>query len=236
MKKEVKKRMRRVFFAVLPALGFLMLSVSCNLKEDEVDKGPISLVSLFQTSPDAPNLDIFVDNEKINNVPFEYGQTTGYLQFSSGIRNLKFRPYGGGTIAIDQNITLEPGEDFSLFVIDEYGQASVMLLWDNPDVPAAGSSRIRFINLSPDSDPLQLKIKDATIPLTVGQSFKDVSEFMNVEAKTHTFQITSGGNVVFELPDSEVVAGRFYTIYVIGYVTPPNGNTNTLSAQVFVHG
>jgi len=229
------KRFGRMAFAVLPALGLVMLNLSCELKKDEVDPGPVSLVSLFHTSPDAPNLDILVDDEKINTVPFEYGKNTGYVQFSSGNRNLKLRPYGGGTVAIDQIITLEPDEDFSVFVVDEYGKASVMTLWDNPPEPAAGNARIRFINLSPDSEPLQLKIKDAALPLTVGQSFKDVSEFLNVEAKTQNFQITSGGNVVLEIPDSELQNGYYYTIYVIGYVTPPTGNTNTLSAQVFTH-
>ena len=229
------KRLSQIALAVLPALVVLALSFSCELKEDEVDPGEISLVSLFHTSPDAPNLDILVDNEKINNVPFEYGKYTGYLQFSPGNRNLKLQPYGGGATAVDQTITLEPDEDFSVFVVDEYGKASVMTLWDNPDPPAANSARVRFINLSPDSEPIQLRIKDVTLPLTVGQSFKDVSEFMNLEAKTYDFEITIAGNVVLELPGSVLQNGWFYTIYVIGYVSPPTGNTNTLSAQVFVH-
>jgi len=235
MKQELRKRLRRIAFTVLPIFGLLILSLSCELKKDDVEPTQNALVSLFHTSPDGPNLDILVDNEKINNVPFEYGKNTGYLQFSPGNRNLKFRPYGGGAIAIDQTITLEPDEDFSVFVVDEYDKATVISLWDNPDPPAAGNARVRFINLSPDSQPLQLKIKDVTIPLTVGTSFKEASQFMNVEAKSQDFQITSGGNVVLELPGSVLQDQWYYTIYVIGYVTPPTGNTNTLSAQVFIH-
>jgi len=235
MKKELRKRISRITFTILPVFCLLILSLSCELNEDNVDPVEVALVSLFHTSPDGPNLDILIDNERINNVPFEYGTNTGYLQFSPGNRNLKFRPYGGGTIGIDQTITLEPDEDFSVFVVDEYDKATVLSLWDNPDPPAAGNARVRFINLSPDSEPLQLKIKDVTIPLTVGQSFKDASQFMNVEAKSQDFQITSGGNVVLELPASVLQDQAYYTIYVIGYVTPPTGNTNTLSAKVFTH-
>jgi hypothetical protein len=235
MVQVVIKRMSRVALAVVSAVGILILSVSCELKEDEIEPGEEAQVCLFHTSPDAPNLDILVDDLKLNTVPFEYGKFTGYLQFSPGIRNLKLRPYGGGTPAIDQSITLEPKEDFSLFVIDEYDKASVLLLWDNPDKPSPNHAMIRFINLSPDSEPLQLKIKDASIPLTVGQSFKDVSPFIEVEAKTTDFLITSGGNTVLELLGSELQNEWYYTIYVMGYVTPPTGNTNVLSAQVFVH-
>ena len=229
------RSLNRIAFTVLPTLGLLVLIIGCELKKDDVDPGPIALVSLFHTSPDAPNLDILVDNQQINNVPFEYGKNTGYLQFSPGERNLKFRPYGGGTIGIDQTVTFEPGEDFSVFVVDEYGKASVLSFWDNPDDPLPNSARVRFINLSPDSETLQLRIKDVTVPLTVGLSFKDASEFMNLEAKSHDFQITSGGNVVLELPGSVLQNEWFYTIYVIGYVSPPTGNTNTLSAQIFIH-
>ena len=80
-----------------------------------------------------------------------------------------------------------------------------------------------------------LRSKTLALPLTVGQSFTDASAFMDIEAKTYDFQITSGGNTVLELPGSQLQSGWFYTIYVIGYVTPPTGNTNTLSAQVYLN-
>lgn len=229
------KRMNRIALAMLPALGLLALCGSCELKEDDVDQGDISRVTLFHTSPDAPNLDIFVDDAKINNVPFEYGKDTEYLRFSSGIRNLKFRPFGGNTTVIDTTITLEPDQNFSLFVIDDLDDVSVMMLFDDPAAPAAGNARVRFINLSPDSENLQLRIKDVALALTPGQAFTDASPFMDLEAKTYDFEITSGGNVVLELPGSQLQDGWFYTIYVIGYVTPPTGNTNTLNAQVYLN-
>ena len=229
------KRMSRVAFIVLPAIGILGLSGGCELKEDDVDLGPVSQVSLFHTSPDGPNLDILVDDVKINTVPFEYSKTTEYLNFSSGIRSLKLRPYGGGTTAVDTTITLEPDEHFSLFVIDDYDDASVMLLFDNDDAPAEGNARIRFINLSPDSELLQLRIKDVALALTVGQSFTDASQFIELEAKSYDFEITSAGTKILELPGSILQNQWSYTIYVIGYVTPPTGNTNVLSAQVFSH-
>jgi len=227
-----QKMMNRIGVTLLTAVGIFAFTTSCKINEDPVDEGPITRVSLYHASPNAPNLDIFVDDEKINNVPFEYAKFTDYLRFSSGNRNLKFRTFGGTTIAIDTTITLEPDQNFSLFVIDEFADASVMLLFDDPEPPTAGNSRIRFINLSPDSQPLQLKIKDVALPLTVGQSFTDASSFMNIEAKTYDFEITSAGTTVLELPGSQLQSGWFYTIYVIGYVTPPSGNTNTLSAQV----
>jgi hypothetical protein len=235
MKRGMMKRMFRVASIVSSVLGILVLTAGCELKEDDVDLGELTQVSLFHTSPDGPDLDILVDDQKINNVAFEYAKTTDYLRFSSGIRKIKFRPFGGGATAIDTTITLEPDEHFSLFVIDDYKDASIMLMFDDDEKPAEGKARLRFINVSPDSEPLQLRVKDVALPLTVGQSFTEASQFMELDAKTYDFEITSAGVKVLELPGSILQEEWSYTIYVIGYVNPPTGNNSVLSAQVFNH-
>lgn len=228
-------RMYRFVIAKLSVCIFIGLVTGCRLEDKGIDTGPLTNVSLYHESPDAPDLDILVDDLKINSVPFKYGVNTSYLRFSSGIRNLKFKPFGASTISIDTMLTLEPDEDFSVFVIDEFEKVRVMMLWDHPSLPAAGIAKVRFINLSPDSNPVQLKIKDETTPLTVGLSFTSASPFLDLAAGTHNFQITSGGNVVAELPETQLQSGWFYTIIVRGYVTPPADNTNTLTAQIVVN-
>ena len=165
-------------------------------------------------------------------MPFKYGLNTAYLFFSSGTRNLKFGPYGGTTTTIDTMLTLEPDKDFSIFVVDEFNKASVMMLFDDPSPPAASNAKIRFINLSPDSSPISLKIKDVALPLTVGQSFTDASNFMDIEGKAYHFEILSGGVVIDEIPNAQLQSGWFYNIIVRGFVTPPTGNTNALDAQL----
>lgn len=229
------KKMYRIGIATLIASIFLALIISCEFNNDNPDPGPISRVSLYHASPNAPDLDILVDDQKINTVPFKYGYNTDYLRFSSGSRNLKFGPYGGSIITIDTTLTLETDKNFSIFVVDEFEKASVLMLFDNPEPPASGNAKVRFINLSPDSEPVQLKIKDVALPLTIGQSFTDASNFMDIEAKMYDFEIISGGNPVVELPDTQLQSGWFYTILVRGYATPPVGNTNTISAQVIIN-
>jgi len=229
------KKMYRIGIATLIACIFIGFIISCGFGNDNTDPGPISRVSLYHASPNAPDLDILVDDQKINTVPFKYGYNTDYLRFSSGNRNLKFGPYGGSIITIDTMLTLEPDKDFSIFVVDEFEKASVLMLFDDPDPPAPGNAKVRFINLSPDSEPVQLKIKDVALPLTVGQSFAVASNFMDIEATTYNFEIISGGILVDELPDTQLQSGWFYTILVLGYATPPAGNTNVLSAQVVIN-
>ncbi len=226
------KRMYRIGVATLMAFILVNFCISCKIDDDSVDTGPLSRVSLYHSSPDTPDLDILVDDKKINTVPFKYGLNTGYLLFSAGTRNLKFRLFGGTSTPIDTMLTFEPDENFSLFVIDDFESARVMTLFDDPSPPAAGNAKIRFINLSPDSNPIQLKIKDVALPLTVGQSFTDASSFMDIEGKAYHFEIVSGGIVVDEIPNAQLQSGWFYNIIVWGFVNPPSGNTNALDAQL----
>jgi len=226
------KKMYRVGIATLIACIFIALTIRCGFDSDYEDTDPISFVSLYHASPNGPDLDIVVDDMKINTVPFTYGLYTDYLRFSSGSRTLKLGPYGGSTFTIDTVLGIEPDKHFSIFVIDEFERASVMMLFDDPALPATGNAKVRFINLSPDSEPVQLKIKGEPLPLTIVQSFAVASTFMDVEAKTYIFEILSGGVVVEDLPNTQLQSGRFYTIVVRGYATPPTGNTNGLSAQI----
>lgn len=229
------KKMYRIGIAALTACIFVSFITSCGFDNDTVDPGPITGVSLYHASPNAPDLDILVDDIKINTVPFKYGYNTDYLRFSSGNRNIKFRPYGGGANAIDTVLTFEPEKDFSVFVVDTFEQAKVFRIFDDPSPPAAGNCKVRFINLSPDSEPVQLKIKGVTLPLTVGQSFMEASGFMDLSAVQSTFEILSGGVLVDEIPDVQLQSGWFYTILVRGYANPPVGNTNVIETQVVIN-
>jgi len=228
------KKMYQNGIALLIATLFIAFVSSC-ISNDHIEQGPVSSLSMYHASPDAPDLDILVDDQKINSVPFKYGITTNYLQFAAGIRNFKFKPFGGSTVVIDTMIALEPNEDFSLFVIDEFDKVSVMMLWDRPSLPAAGQAKLRFINLSPDSQPVQLKIKGVTTPLTTGQSFTEASQFLDLESNTYSFEVLSGGNVIDELPETQLQGGWFYTIIVKGYVNPPTGNTNAIGAEIMIN-
>lgn len=221
--------------ATLTACILVSFVTSCGFDNQTVDPGPLASVSLYHASPNAPDLDVLVDDIKINTVPFRYGYNTNYLRISSGSRNMKFRPSGGGANAIDTALIFEPERGFSVFVADEFENIKVFMISDDSNPPAAGNCKVRLINLSPDSDRVQLRIKDVTLPLTDGQSFMVASNFLDVSAVPSTFEVFSGGVLADEIRDVQLQSGLFYTILVRGYVTPPLGNTNGFDAQVVIN-
>jgi Domain of unknown function (DUF4397) len=53
---------------------------------------PVAYVSIYHESPNAPELDVFVDEKPVNRL--EFTDYTGYLNFYTGDRNFKINPFG----------------------------------------------------------------------------------------------------------------------------------------------
>jgi hypothetical protein len=232
------RRMIRVSWPTLLACFALVGMVGC-LDDDDSNAvpEPVAFVSIYNASPDAPPLDIVVDGRQINSTPFEYAENSGYLRFFTGERNLEFSPFDADNVVIDSTVTFEDKKVYSVFVVDEYENAELLIVQDSSSAPASGKAKIRFINLSPDASGISLKEIGQTDNLFEPQSFKEVSDFVEVDAKSYDFQASSagGGDAVLQLPDTNLQSGGFYTVIVRGYETPPGGNSNVLSAAVVVN-
>jgi Domain of unknown function (DUF4397) len=221
----------------LMACASLVFLMGCDLDDDSenVGNGPVSYVSLYNASPDAPELSIVVDNRQINSYPFEYSDYTGYLRFYTGSRNLQFGPYGANNIVVDTTLTLEDEKVYSIFVADEFAKASLVVLNDESPAPAEGNGKVRVINLGPDNGRSELRFSGDSTALAPGQAFKNASAFVEMESGEYDFEVQTSEGTILELPNVSIASGQFYTVIIRGYEEPPTGNTNVLSAQVIVN-
>jgi hypothetical protein len=218
------------------AASILMTSCLDDDANDGLQDIPVSYVSLYNASPNAPGLNIIVDNRTINSQPLSYADNTGYMRFYTGERTLAFGPYGANNVTLDTVVTLVDERPYSVFVVDNFERAEVLVLTDtSAAAPATGKAMVRFVNLSPDAAPLALKVKDAEGNLTDEVAFKDATEFMEVDAKAYNLEVTAGSTPVLNLPDISLADGKYYTLLVRGYKTPPSGNSNVLSGEVIRH-
>jgi hypothetical protein len=225
---------------ILLCTVLLMVAISgCDDDDDNNNVEPVEVayVSLYNASPNSPDLDIVVDNRLINVYPLDYTEHTGYLRFFTGERNLKFRPYSASNVLVDTLFNLEPNNAYSIFLLGTYENAEALLLNDNTDAPAEGNAKVRFINLSPDAPAVNLQADGETESFFSDISFKESTEFKEVEANTFDFAVASqnGGQTLLDVPDINLQPGWYYTLIVRGYQTPPAGNQNVLSAEIIVN-
>lgn len=230
--------MFRMGIVGLATMPLLLTSCLDDDTANNIQDIPVSYVALYNASPNAPGLTVTADSRAVNNQPLTYADNTGYLRFFTGKRTLAFGPFGANNIVLDTVVTLVDNRTYSLFVVNNFEHPEVLILADtSAAAPAAGKAMIRFANLSPDASPLALKVKDAEGNLTDGKAFKNATPFAEIDAKTYNFQTTSteGNTPSLDLPNVALTEGRYYTILVRGYKTPPAGNTNVLSAEVIRH-
>ena len=234
----MKSFFKKIKLVSLVGGGLALTLAGCKLDDNDAPEAPaIAYVALYNASPNSPGLSIMVDRRVINNNSFDYADHTGYLRFYTGNRLLEFGPYGANNVVSDTTVNFAIDKAYSVFVVDTYQNQDVLILNDDVGQPASGKAKVRFLNLSPDAPDVNLAVAGNDTPLFKDQSFKEPSEFIEVDAKEYDFQVklaSGNSDMLLSLPDINLQDGWMYTVLIRGYHTPPGGSNAVLSAEVIV--
>ncbi len=219
--------------AVLPAL-FL---VSCDDDDDDIDLNTDDAeVMVVHASPDAPGVDLLINDVKVNTSPLTFPNNTGYLELPAGRQNVKVNAAGTSTTVINANLDLEADKDYSVFAINTLDNIEPLVLEDDLTDPASGMAHVRFVHLSPDAPAVDIAVQGGPV-LFSNRAFKSATDFTPVSAGTYTLEVRPAGTTtaVLTIPDVELMSGNIYTVFASGFLTPPEGNTNMLDAQIIMN-
>jgi hypothetical protein len=222
-------------------VGLLTLSLTgCLDNDNDVQPTqPRSFVSFYHGSPDAPDLDILIGSTKINNSPFKYSDYSNYVTFNPGNVQLKFATVNSQSALIDKALTFREDKAYSLFVVDSLSKIDLLVVQDSLVTPAAGKARVRFLHLSPDAPAADLATTGTggtTLFTNVG--FKGVTEFKEINAGSHSFEVKSAGatTVLKAATNINLTEGRIYTFVFRGLRGLPTGNPKGLEVQLLSAG
>ncbi len=220
--------------AILAFSAIVLLMSSCLDDEgSKVDPVPVGYVNVYHAAPDAPSLDIIVDGNRINTQPFDYTDYSGYLNFYTGSRSIKFSTTNAANALVDTTFSVAEGKAYSLFVISTLPDLQLLAVADSANAPASGKAMLRFVHLSPDAPAITVTEQGGST-IFEDASFKDATNFIEVDAKTYSFDLksTDTGEVLLNAKDLNIRDGGFYTIITRGFANPPEGNTNLLSVEL----
>ncbi|MEO5601222.1 MAG: DUF4397 domain-containing protein [Cyclobacteriaceae bacterium] len=224
--------LRSIFFSIV----IILFLSSCMDENNNVVTEPVQVafVSVYHAAPDAPEFDIVVDDRTINTNPFDYASYSGYLNFVTGSRNIKFTAVNASSALLDTTFSFSEGKAYSLFAVDRLSKLDALLVVDSAAVPSAGKAMVRFVHLSPDAPALDITLSGIETPLFSNKVFKQATSFQEIDARNYSIALkNAGGSDAFlSADDINIVAGRYYTIITRGFATPPAGNANVLSIQV----
>lgn len=222
---------------------FIALSLTAFLTSCDKDETPqaTSSVNVIHASPDAPGVDLLVDNLKVNTAALNFPEATGYLKVSAGTRNFKVNATGTNNSVINANLTFSADKYYSVFAYNRLASIAAILVEDNLAVPATGQAHIRFFHLSPDAPAVTVGTLSGTTftPVFANRSFETQTtasanqSFTPVAAGTYTFDVQANGASVLNLSNIVLQAGKIYTVFAKGLVS--GTGSQALGAQIVTH-
>jgi hypothetical protein len=218
------------------AAMFIALAIAGCSKDDKSTAPQVSnaRVLVVHASPDAPGVDLLVDNVKVNSQPLTFPNNTGYLNVTAGNRNIKVNASGTSTSVINANLDLSADISYSIFAIDTLASIAPLVIQDNLGAPASGKSHVRFIHLSPNAPAVDITLTDGTVVFG-NKAFGQYTPFTPLDAGTYNLQVRLAGTstVVLNLPNIVLENGIIYTVFAKGLVG--RSGDQALGAQIVVN-
>ena len=182
-------------------LAATALSAACSDDDDNTGPEGQARVRVVHASPDAPNVDVLLDDAKVlSDVP--YLTSSAYLETSEGDHNLKVNAAGTATTAIDADVTLADGTDYTVIASDLVAQITPIVLQDDNTAPAAGNARVRAIHGAPSAPTVDIYVTapgadlETATPVLTNVAFGDVADYLEVPAGEYQVRVTVTGTKI----------------------------------------
>jgi Domain of unknown function (DUF4397) len=188
----------------------------------------------FQTrvahlSPDAPNIDIYIDGEQVRE-GISYGTVTDYRDLGPGTYTVQVVSAGEDLAEAVLEETVEAGDvdstlDGLLAVIGEVAaenQPLQALFLDDDNSPVnPGTARVRVLHASPDAPAVDVVADETGDELFENVAFGEY-DYTEVPEGEYTLNIYPAGDretSVFEI-DVSLAGGTVYSAFAVGYLEP----------------
>jgi hypothetical protein len=211
--------MKKSFLALTSATLFISLVMLSSCKKDEEVNKSYAKVLVTHASPNAPGVDLLVDNSKQNSAALNFPSNTGYLQVEAGTRNIKVNVSGTSTTVINADLALSKDQNYSVFAIDSVSKISALVLTDDLTAPASGKAHVRFVHLSPNAPAVDVAVTGGAVVFG-NKAFKDYTAFTPLDAGTYNLEVRVAGTstVALPLPGITLQAGKIYTVFAKGFL------------------
>lgn len=231
----MKKKML-IFSGMLLLAGASFLLGSCNKDDDNTTPAKTyAKVMVVHASPNAPAVDLLVDNSKVNSTGLGFPNNTGYLSVESGKRNIKVNASGTMTSVITADLDFTKDNNYSIFAVDSVSKISPLLISDDLSTPATGKAHVRFIHLSPNAPAVDVAIASSGAVVFGNKKFKEYTSFTPLNAGDYNLDVRVAGTstVALVLPKITLEAGKIYTVFAKGFLGATG--VQALGAEIIVN-
>jgi len=213
--------------------------VALGQEDDDGGDGD-ARVRVAHASPDAPNVDVFVDDEKVL-TDVSYTTVSGYLELPADAYEVTIaaasdaeEPDEAETVVFQEEVTFD-AEDYTVAAIGELDpdvsdeEFGVEVYEDRLGVLDDDTGRVRIVHASPDTPAVDVRVVDddgnTVVTLAEDIEFGEAGENVEAEAGTYSVAVFPAGadedidEAVFGPTDVEVRDGEVLTVFAMGFIT-----------------
>lgn len=204
---------------MLPIAVFVMLAALVPLAGVSA-QGEQARIRIVHASPDAPNVDIWVNGAvAVSNLAFN--DATDYIALAAGDYDIAVTPTGGtaADAVIEATLPLAAGMDYTVAAVGQVADIEPLVLEDNNAAPAAGKAHIRVVHASPDAPAVDVAVAGGPI-LIENLAFPTASNYLPVDAGSYDLDVRPTGTetVAIDINGFMAEAGTIYTVFATGLV------------------
>lgn len=204
-------------------------------------EGESAEVRIAHMSPDAPAVDVRVDNETAFQ-DLEFGDVTEFVELEPGDRQVTIVTAENETVVFDGTVSVRANESYTVTAAGEVSEngtqafAPVVLRTD-PAVPSGNDSAVRVAHFSPDAGPVDVTVADSDAVLADNLTFGNATEYVTVPSGAYEIEVRAAaednnGTVVATFNES-LLDGSAYTAFAAGYAAPDEAPGNE-SLDLFI--
>jgi hypothetical protein len=203
---------------------------------NETDLQQSAYLRAVHASPDAPAVDVLVNNETVlSNVSF--GAVSDYLTLEAGTYNVTIAAAEDpDTVVFDGQVTLDPRSVTTVAATGEISEGAAtsfepILFEDSAFTPAENESAISIAHLAPDAPAVDVTAGNGSVVLADNVTFQNASDYVTVPAGNYTAEIraaTAGNNgSIVTTVDVSLESETVYTAMAVGYLNPDEAPADT---------
>ena len=151
-----------------------------------------AMVRVVHASPDAPNVDVWVDGETVlTDVPFT--AVSDYLTVPAGTYTIQVTATGDTTPVIEANLEFAGGTATTIAAYGLLADISAAVFTDDPTI-ADGQSKLRAIHLAPSAPAdVDIALQGGDV-VVAGLSFPEASGYLTLDAGDYPLEIRAAGD------------------------------------------
>ncbi|MEH6916718.1 DUF4397 domain-containing protein [Priestia megaterium] len=212
--------MKRLFVMVA-VIAFLALSCMLVFAAETppaADERPAqnAEVRIVHASPDAPAVDIFVDDKALVEGA-KFKDVSNSLPLSAGSHKVEVyeaKTKGTKDSIIEATLVVDGGKSYTVAAVNKAENLELQAFTNNKQ-GMDGKASLRVAHLSPDAPAVNVGPKGAA-PLFKDLSFKSISGYQVVNPGSYDLSVsTADGKEILSLPGTNLQSGKNYTVLAV---------------------